>query len=78
MDQVFSRTPASGTVSYVLADPLGSTVGLADTSGVVQTSYVNVKHHPEHDTKSCPRQESNLRTRFRNLIRALDSVADQS
>ena len=54
MEQVFSRTPASGTASYVLADPLGSTVGLADTSGVVQTSYVNVKHHPEHDTNRAP------------------------
>jgi RHS repeat-associated protein len=39
LDQVFSRTPASGTASYLLTDPLGSTVGLADTSGVVQTSY---------------------------------------
>ena len=25
----------------------------------------NVQHHPEHDTHRCPRQESNLRTRFR-------------
>jgi RHS repeat-associated protein len=36
---MFSRTPASGTASYLLTDALGSTVGLADTSGVVQTSY---------------------------------------
>jgi RHS repeat-associated protein len=39
LDQVFSRTPASGTASYLLTDALSSTVGLADTSGVVQTSY---------------------------------------
>jgi len=39
LDQVFSRTPASGTASYLLTDPLGSTVGLADTNGVIQTSY---------------------------------------
>jgi RHS repeat-associated protein len=39
LDQVFSRTPASGTASYLLTDALGSTVGLADTSGVVGTSY---------------------------------------
>jgi RHS repeat-associated protein len=39
LDQVFSRTPATGTASYVLSDALGSTVGLADNSGVVQTSY---------------------------------------
>lgn len=39
LDQVFSRTPASGTASYLLSDALGSTVGLADTNGVVGTSY---------------------------------------
>jgi RHS repeat-associated protein len=39
LDQVFSRTPASGAVSYLLTDALGSAVGLADTNGVVQTSY---------------------------------------
>lgn len=39
LDQVFSRTPASGTPAYLLTDTLGSTIGLADTSGVVQTSY---------------------------------------
>ncbi len=39
LDQVFSRTTASGSPSYFLTDALGSTVGLADTSGVVQTSY---------------------------------------
>jgi RHS repeat-associated protein len=39
LDQVFSRTPASGTANYLLTDALGSAVGLADTSGVVGTSY---------------------------------------
>jgi RHS repeat-associated protein len=39
LDHVFSRMPASGSASYLLTDALDSTVGLADTSGVVQTSY---------------------------------------
>jgi RHS repeat-associated protein len=39
LDQVFSRNPVSGSTSYLLTDALGSTVGLADTSGVVGTSY---------------------------------------
>jgi RHS repeat-associated protein len=39
LDQMFSRTPASGSPSYLLSDALGSTVGLADTSGVVGTTY---------------------------------------
>jgi RHS repeat-associated protein len=39
LDQVFSRTPASGTASFLLTDALGSTVGLADTSGVIGATY---------------------------------------
>jgi YD repeat-containing protein len=39
LDQVFSRTPASGPASFLLTDALGSTVGLADTSGVTGTTY---------------------------------------
>ena len=28
----------------------------------------SVEHHPEHDTCQCPREESNLRTRFRKPL----------
>ena len=38
IDQRFSRTTGTGT-SHYLTDALGSTVALADDSGVVQTSY---------------------------------------
>ena len=38
IDQVFSRTDAAGERSF-LTDALGSTIALADTSGVIQTSY---------------------------------------
>ena len=38
LDGVFSRTDGSGTLAH-LRDGLGSTLGLADSSGVVQTSY---------------------------------------
>ncbi len=38
IDQVFSRTDAAGETSF-LTDALGSTIALADTSGVIQTSY---------------------------------------
>ncbi len=37
-DEVFARTDASGARNY-LADALGSTVALTDTSGTVQTTY---------------------------------------
>jgi RHS repeat-associated protein len=39
LDQWLSRIPVSGSAAYYLTDALGSTVGLADPSGVVQTSY---------------------------------------
>jgi RHS repeat-associated protein len=39
LDQWLSRVPATGSASYYLSDALGSTVGLADPSGVVTTSY---------------------------------------
>jgi RHS repeat-associated protein len=37
-DEVFARTDASGASNY-LADAIGSTVALTDTSGTVQTTY---------------------------------------
>jgi RHS repeat-associated protein len=39
LDQWFSRIPVTGPASYYLTDALGSTVGLADPSGTVATSY---------------------------------------
>jgi hypothetical protein len=46
VDQVFSRADASGAMSPV-ADALGSTVALVDSSGNVQTQYTfdRVKKH---------------------------------
>ncbi len=38
IDQVFSRTDSAGERSF-LTDALGSTIALADTSGVIQISY---------------------------------------
>ncbi len=38
IDEVFSRTDAAGT-RHFLSDALGSTLGLADTSGAIQTQY---------------------------------------
>jgi RHS repeat-associated protein len=39
IDQVFQRAVVGGTTSSFLTDALGSTIALADTSGVIQTSY---------------------------------------
>ncbi len=39
LDQVFSRTPVGGQPSYILTDALGSSIGLADPTGAVTTSY---------------------------------------
>jgi RHS repeat-associated protein len=39
LDQWFSRIPVTGSASYYLTDALGSTVGLADPTGTVATSY---------------------------------------
>ena len=39
LDQVFSRTNSSGVSRSFLTDALGSTLGLTDSSGTVQTSY---------------------------------------
>jgi len=38
VDEIFMRTDSTGAYSF-LADGLGSTVGLADSSGVLQTQY---------------------------------------
>jgi len=39
LDQWLSRIPVTGSASYYLTDALGSTVGLADPTGSVATSY---------------------------------------
>jgi RHS repeat-associated protein len=39
VDEVYARTPSGGAQSSFLSDALGSTIGLADASGIVQTSY---------------------------------------
>ena len=39
LDQWLSRIPVTGSASYYLSDAIGSTVGLADPTGSVATSY---------------------------------------
>jgi RHS repeat-associated protein len=39
IDQTFSRSVVGGATSSLLTDALGSTIALADTSGVIATSY---------------------------------------
>jgi RHS repeat-associated protein len=39
LDQTFSRAVVGGATSSLLTDALGSTVALADSTGIVQTSY---------------------------------------
>jgi len=39
VDEIFTRTDASGTAAHFLTDALGSTVALADATGTIETQY---------------------------------------